>query len=718
MADVSPLGVTDWGSMVNSFGQGQQQQRLTGSEADLAQQHALALQQQNQIMQASMPLIMQSVQGMQQERQNNADSSLDSDSSDAAPSGTTPGGFPVGVDNNPMEKAEAQAIAAQTSALPPAAGGSRVPASDQSSGVAPAPPVDSSSALDGGYIGRLDQSLRQALAVNDAGTPQEQQAIARNTLMAHTLGGLPGTAGTVLGGRATGALEQAKVQRQLGIEQRHMNSQLQSSNLFDKMRSVVDAGQDGQALYTLDAIDPSMAARIRSKVKDPEEQEADAMAYATHFAGEVHQYTGRGFRNLADGTPVDDLSGIPIPGAGRSGLSMQQRVEMFKSVLDPMAIPDGKGGTMQMAKWKVPVALGGLGASSPMAASMALAAAAGSPAAAVQVSKSAPAADLRNTASQVHATARSNAAPGTATSNPHGIATYSDPSKAPPAPTGTFPTDVNAPRKLGQDGYPIDPLPSPMPGAKDEDVWPVALRDRAFWTRNAPGVNNDPLNKGSPGTTLSTAQQGNVDLWKKNKADLQDWSQQTAAGTSQALMNFSQAQAILEGKYDGKTFNAIQGLPGDAMALLAKSGFNNVTAQNRAEVAKYLTNAATSISGGGTFTPPKSVEALRVNLDQALPNIDKMPTPSAINLIKSQIAQMQYARTAALRAPAAVANNVDPGQYGSFYEHFFPRAGAVQTAVSPPTVRMIKPDGTTGSVPASMQKGALARGYKLAPAVK
>src|SRR5271165_2976583 len=58
MADVSPVGVTDWGSMYSNFQQGQASAAQTRANTGLVQQQTQQAQMQNQIMQARLPYIM------------------------------------------------------------------------------------------------------------------------------------------------------------------------------------------------------------------------------------------------------------------------------------------------------------------------------------------------------------------------------------------------------------------------------------------------------------------------------------------------------------------------------------------------------------------------------------------------------------------------------------------------------------------------------------
>ena len=69
MADISPIPVTDWGSLLTSFGQGQANAGLTNAQTGLVQQQTQnaqtqnqTQQMQNQVMQARLPVIIKALQ--------------------------------------------------------------------------------------------------------------------------------------------------------------------------------------------------------------------------------------------------------------------------------------------------------------------------------------------------------------------------------------------------------------------------------------------------------------------------------------------------------------------------------------------------------------------------------------------------------------------------------------------------------------------------------
>lgn len=180
------------------------------------------------------------------------------------------------------------------------------------------------------------EALRNRFFVNQAGTPAENQQ-----LYAAAMTGDPGLANA------------AKVRLQQGVTRRLMESRYDSTNMYDALSTVVDAGQ-GDALAQLKAVAPKVAARLQAQVKDPEKQDADARAFAAYVAGEVHQYTGRAVELRPDGYYVDKLTGKVVPGVGRSGLSMPQWENLAMAGETPVAVPQSNGSTAMVPRWQAP----------------------------------------------------------------------------------------------------------------------------------------------------------------------------------------------------------------------------------------------------------------------------------------------------------------------------------------------------------------------------
>lgn len=243
---------------------------------------------------------------------------------------TTPGGMPM--QGAPL-----------TPDAQPTPVGAAAAAADQS-GVTPTDtnPLDATTAGPGGAAtpwynqAAIDAALRSRFFVNQAGTPQENQALYNAKLTTD-----PGLVGA------------ARMRLQQGIKRRMAQSQYDSTNLYDALNTVVSA-KPGTALAQLEAVAPGVAKRLQMQVKDPEKQDADARAFAEYVAGEVHQYTGRAVVQRPDGYYVDKLTGRIVPGVGRSGLSMAQWEALAQEGMAPTAVPQSNGTTRMVPKWQSP----------------------------------------------------------------------------------------------------------------------------------------------------------------------------------------------------------------------------------------------------------------------------------------------------------------------------------------------------------------------------
>lgn len=243
---------------------------------------------------------------------------------------TTPGGMPMQgapptPDAQPTPAGAAAAAANQSGAAPPDTN-----------------PLDATTAGPGGSAtpwynqSAIDAALRSRFFVNQAGTPQENQALYNAKLTND-----PG-----LIGAATMRLQQ-------GIKRRTAQSQYDSTNLYDALDTVVSA-KPGSALAQLEAVAPAVAKRLQMQVKDPAKQDAEARAFAEYISGEVHQYTGRPVVQRPDGYYVDKVTGRVVPGVGRSGLSMAQWESLAQEGLAPTPVPQSNGTTRMVPRWQSP----------------------------------------------------------------------------------------------------------------------------------------------------------------------------------------------------------------------------------------------------------------------------------------------------------------------------------------------------------------------------
>lgn len=182
----------------------------------------------------------------------------------------------------------------------------------------------------------IDQALRERYFVNQAGTPQENQQLYAANLT-----------------HDPGLIAAAQMRLQQGIKRRMAEAQYDSSNTFDALTSVVDAGE-GHAMMQLKMVAPKVAERLAATVKDPGKQDADARAFAAYMAAEVHQYTGRAVTERSDGFYVDKLTGQPVAGVGRAGPTVAQWEGLAQQGMAPVPVPQSNGTTRMVPRWQAP----------------------------------------------------------------------------------------------------------------------------------------------------------------------------------------------------------------------------------------------------------------------------------------------------------------------------------------------------------------------------
>ena len=290
MADVSSV------PFINYAGQ-QADAQLTRAQTGVAQQQAGLVGQQaqaaglsNQITRAQLPLIMHAL----------------SDYSD-----------------------DSSNVSGEAPTAQPAVDGTKQSAAPDKSGVAEDPNTSWYNP------DTIDAGLRQQLFVPPV-TPQEAKKIQQAALLSDKFPGL---------------LENAKMQRQMRVDQQTAASQYTANNGYEALSAVVDADQ-GRAMAQLEAIAPDTVAKIRNQLPDAADEDAAARAYAAHVAGTMHQYTGRKSVARADGVYVDEVTGRPIPGVEKSGLSEDQWANLAKAGNALVDVPDGQGHTTKIEQWR------------------------------------------------------------------------------------------------------------------------------------------------------------------------------------------------------------------------------------------------------------------------------------------------------------------------------------------------------------------------------
>lgn len=290
MADVSSVPFVNYAGQQADAQLTQAQTGATQQQGQLAGQQTQAAAMQNQIMKARMPLIMSAL----------SDYADDTSSSNAS-----------GASGQPVS---AKAPPSSTSGVAP----------DTSAGSPETSWYDPKN---------IDSALRQKYFVPPV-TPQEAQRIQRAALI-----GDPGL------------LENSKMQRQFRIDQQTAASQYDANNLYDSIHTVVDA-EPGHALAQLAAIAPGTAKKIKDMIPDEADEDAAARAYAAHVGGNVHQYTGRKVVARADGSYVDEVTGRPVPGVEKSGLSEEQWANLAKAGNALVDMDDGQGHKVKVPQWR------------------------------------------------------------------------------------------------------------------------------------------------------------------------------------------------------------------------------------------------------------------------------------------------------------------------------------------------------------------------------
>lgn len=299
MADVSSNPVTDWGGLISTAQNTRAATANTQADTALKQQQTQAAALTNKLTQARMPLIMQALS----DYQDGTDSSSASGVSPPAAAGEGAGGSA------------------------PATGKSEP---SDASGAQTNEPDPNTSWYDPQSI---DQGMRSHFFVPPV-LPGEAKAIQRAALI-----GDPGL------------LESVKQQRQLRVDQQTATSQYHANNTYDTMQAVTDAAP-GTALAQLEAVAPDTVKKIRAQIPDSADEDAAARAYAAHVAGSVHQYSGRKVVARGDGQYVDEVTGKPLPGVEKSGLSEEQWTNVAKSGTELQDVPDGQGHTVKIPRWQ------------------------------------------------------------------------------------------------------------------------------------------------------------------------------------------------------------------------------------------------------------------------------------------------------------------------------------------------------------------------------
>lgn len=492
-------------------------------------------------------------------------------------------------------------------------------------------------------------------------TPQEQRSIMNGAIFAGMPGGSPAY------------LNAAKMQQQFRVKNQMAQNQYRSGQLYDVMTAVQDPdNQDPLGMLRASPGQQSVVAQIvADHPGDQEGQETAARLYAQRMAFNLHQYTGRG-QTMQNGVLVDTTVGAPVTGQDQvlTGLTPEQRAKAMQFAQEPIPVVLTTGDKTTMPRWKAPTAQGGLGMS---------------PEAYVA---------RQDAIARRHLNDPNQPDPGTGSWNaPSAVGnnagaqdaksgTATPPSQTAPAvPAGARPATGAALRQVQSQGSPASAqsitnnVPSPTTAIRG----PVPPTGTPQYNARLGAALSDPTYKArwnvspQPGLPVPGAKEG-ITQYQTQRNELMKESSEMSQAADQAMQNFNAAKMI---------FDSNAPLTGPAGALeqkiAATLGLDWRSAAARQEVAKYLVNGA--VSGlKQTYGARPGVFDVKINVEQAFPNIDKMSPPAIRNLIDSQITQAQYIKDSAVRAKAYTNRGLEPNSFGTWNSTYFPRSELLDTA--------------------------------------
>lgn len=462
--------------------------------------------------------------------------------------------------------------------------------------------------------------------------------------------------------------------RDMRIQQQTNQAQMDSRDDFDKLHAVTDA-PEGNAMDVLEASHPETVAAIKrqfSKEPDSEaakDEDSAARMFASHVAGNVHQYTGRKAVKDEAGTYRDEETGIPIPGVEKVGLSTDQYVKLAHEAITPsVEMDDGNGGKIKVAPWKAAQMGGAKNINGPGDWMMVRASQQGLPGAASTLSgNSAPKQVARATAQAAldKVQKQHDEAP--------------PPASGVPKPANGVGTARNAQGN-------IDPKLT------------EALHDTKYDYK--PTLNGEPYTPQIGHTPPPSVLEDMKNQTEARNALKKDTNQGIGA-SSAALTMYKAAQDVLaKGNYDGGAWNA-------ELAKYAKwlpAGWQNHMTGDYQEVAKYLGTAALQ-AGKGIFAKMTQMEAkmLLTELNPS-PSMD----PSAMkDMIAKGSKVAQYSLDSAKRVPAYLNGTKDATQFNSWNQEHYPMEKETVPTPAKPNAGVSAPKYNDSQVRAYMQKHGL-----------
>jgi hypothetical protein len=543
----------------------------------------------------------------------------------------------------------------------------------QAPGTANAANADQSGDQSGGVAafndtGKLADTLR-----NQNFVPPYIQSEMQTLSRFGKLSGIPG----MVGDYAKQQIAVMEKQRQARIDSATANNQRNMGNMYDTATAVAKRDPNGlspgttfQAFAASDAPD---AAIIKNEATDPvtgnfDPVQADTLArnHSKALGAVSHLYSGRP-THMDNGQLVDDKTGQPVTGQDQifTGLTGEQRATYRNFALEKVDVPHKNGVTTQEPRFSAPkpYGFGGLTPDQYVAQQDRVArnlpdpTAAAPPATATPVSKSAPA-----------ATNAPGSSPSTAlpTHRPAPTPRVNGPVAAPGSPEAAGQTAAPAGTPASTNG-PVPPVGSPQYNQR----MTVALKDPDFKAEYNPTTMDS-----SPGPA-ATGVKEKIDQYMSQRNDAQREFSEHSTAAAGALQNFNAAKAILSAP-DGTPISGlgITGPIGGIVSRLSALGYNTDTATRRQEAAKYLVNGA--VAGlKQTYGSRPGVFDVKINVEKAFPNLETQGIPATMDLIDSQIKQAAYLRDSAVRGNQYIRGGGEPTGFTTWQEKHFPRANLV-----------------------------------------
>jgi hypothetical protein len=454
--------------------------------------------------------------------------------------------------------------------------------------------------------------------------------------------------------------------RDYRILQQTQQSELGARDAFDKLSAVTDA-PEGNAMDVLEASHPETVAAIRRQfAKDPDkamDEDAAARMFASHTAGEVHQYTGRKAVKDDAGVYRDESTGIPIPGVEKVGLSTDQYIKLAHEAITPSVdMPDGNGGSIKVAPWRAAQMTGAKNINGPGDWIM------------VRASQQ----------------------------NLPGAASTLSPNSAPKqAARAAAQTALDKVQKQHDDApAPASGVPKPVSGVGTARNAQGNINPQLTDALHDDKYNYTPTNNGVPykpqiGATPPPSVAEDMKNQTAARNNLAKDSNQGVNAASAALTMYKAAQDVLaKGNYNGGAWNA-------ELAKYSKwlpAGWQNHMTGDYQEVAKYLGVAALQ-SGKGIFAKMTQMEAKMLTTElNPSPGMD----PGAMrDMIAKGAKVAQYSLDSSKRVPAYLHAGKDANQFNSWNQEHFPQE--TETKVTP-NAGVNPPKYNDAQVRAYMQK--------------